>query len=70
MKAPDGHVQARLARGLIDAVAATSGAPIVPTRLIAQGVLAFCFPQTRPYVANDGNECELRQISMKSSPVL
>ena len=54
--------------GLIDAVALTSGAPIVPTTLIAQGVLALYYPQWRPYVANDGIARELRQISMKSSP--
>ena len=59
-----------LLAGLIDAVALTSGAPIVPTTLIAQGILALYYPQTRPYVANDGIARELRQISMKSSPVL
>jgi hypothetical protein len=59
-----------LLSGLIDAVATTSGSPVVPTRLIAQGVLTLYYPQTRPYVANDGIARELRQISMKSSPVL
>jgi hypothetical protein len=59
-----------LLSGLMDAVALTSGSSLVPTRLIAEGVLALYYPQTRPYVANDGIERELRQISMKSSPVL
>ena len=59
-----------LLSGLIDAVAFTSGSLTVPTRLIAEGVLALYYPQTRPYVANDGIARELRQISVKSSPVL
>jgi hypothetical protein len=59
-----------LLAGLIDAVALTSGSPLLPTRLIAEGVLALYYPQTRPYVANDGIARELRQISAKSSPVL
>jgi hypothetical protein len=33
-------------------------------------VLALYYPQTREYVAHDGVARELRQISMKSSPVL
>lgn len=59
-----------LLAGLIDAVALTSGADTIPTRLIAERVLALYYPQVRTYVANDGIVRELRQISMKSSPVL
>jgi hypothetical protein len=59
-----------LLAGLIEAVAASSGASIIPTRLIAEHVLALYYPQTRVYVAGDGITRELRQISMKSSPVL
>ncbi len=55
---------------LIDAVALTSGSSEVSTRLLAERVLALYYPQTREYVANDGIIRELRQISMKSSPVL
>jgi len=59
-----------LVAALIDAAALTSAASTVPTQLIAERVLALYYPQTRLYVANDGIERELRQISMKSSPVL
>jgi hypothetical protein len=59
-----------LLASLIDAVALTSGASTLPTRLIAERVLALYYPQTRVYVAHDGVARELRQISMKSSPVL
>jgi hypothetical protein len=55
---------------LIDAVALTAGSDTIATRLIAERVLALYYPQTRIYVANDGIARELRQISMKSSPVL
>ena len=55
---------------LIDAVAIAPGEAEVPTRAIAQHVLALYYPQTRVYVAAGGIERELRQISMKSSPVL
>jgi hypothetical protein len=59
-----------LMSALIDAVALTGGDSEVPTRLIGEQVVALYYPQTRVYVANDGIERELRQISMKSSPVL
>jgi hypothetical protein len=59
-----------LLAGLVDAVAASSGLATIPTRLISERVLALYYPQTRVYVANDGIARELRQISMKSSPVL
>ncbi len=55
---------------LIDAAAVSDGATELPTRSIAAEVLALYYPQTRLYVANDGIERELRQISMKSSPPL
>ena len=55
---------------LIDAVAMSPGESTIPTRLIAERVVALYYPQTRLYVANDGIQRELRQISMKSSPVL
>jgi 5-methylcytosine-specific restriction endonuclease McrA len=55
---------------LIDAAAVGAGASELPTRSIAAEVLALYYPQTRVYVANDGIERELRQISMKSSPPL
>ena len=59
-----------LLSALIDAVALTSGSSEISTRLLAERVLALYYPQTRDYVANDGIVHELRQISMKSSPVL
>jgi hypothetical protein len=59
-----------LLAALIDAVAVTTGRSTISTRLIAERVLALYYPQTRSYVATDGIERELRQISMKSSPVL
>ena len=55
---------------LIDCVAASPGADEIPTRAIAEQVLALYYPQTRAYAAAGGIERELRQISMKSSPVL
>ena len=59
-----------LLSALIDAVALTPGTSEVPTRLLAERVVTLYYPQTREYVANDGVARELRQISMKSSPVL
>ena len=53
---------------LIDGVAALPGIESLPTRRIAADVLARYYPQTRVYVANDGIERELRQITMKGSP--
>jgi hypothetical protein len=55
---------------LIDAVAESPGSDTVPTRRIGELVLAVYYPQTRVYVANDGIERELRQITMKGSPPL
>jgi hypothetical protein len=59
-----------LLAGLIDAVAMAPGETAIPTRMIAERVLALYYPQTRPFVAHDGIARDLRQISMKSSPVL
>jgi hypothetical protein len=59
-----------LLMALIDAAALAPGEAEIPTRVIAQQVLALYYPQTRLYVAAGGIERELRQISMKSSPVL
>lgn len=55
---------------IMDAAAANPGSSALPTRILAEHVLATYYPQTRAYVANDGIERELRQISMKGSPVL
>lgn len=55
---------------LIDGVAASPGLESLPTRRIAEDVLARYYPQTRLYIANDGIERELRQITMKGSPPL
>lgn len=55
---------------LIDAAALAPGESVVPTRDLAALVLEIYYPQTRVYVANDGIERELRQISMKGSPPL
>ncbi len=59
-----------LVMALIDAAAVTEGSPDVGTRVIAEQVLALYYPQTRVYVANDGIERELRQITLKGSPPL
>jgi hypothetical protein len=59
-----------LLAGLIDAVAMSPGATSIPTRLVAERVLTLYYPQTRTYVAGDGVARDLRQISMKTSPVL
>ncbi len=55
---------------LIDAAALAPGENSVATRDLAALVLEVYFPQTRVYVANDGIERELRQITMKDSPPL
>jgi 5-methylcytosine-specific restriction endonuclease McrA len=55
---------------LIDCTALSPGTDEIPTRAIAEQVLGLYYPQTRVYVATGGVERELRQISMKSSPVL
>ncbi|MFM6131235.1 MAG: HNH endonuclease [Sphaerospermopsis kisseleviana] len=55
---------------LIDCAAEAPGAIEIPTRSIAEHVIALYYPQTRSYAASGGIERELRQISMKSSPVL
>ena len=44
--------------------------PRKPRSRIAERVLALYYPQARTYVAHDGVARELRQISMRSSPVL
>jgi hypothetical protein len=59
-----------LLAALIDAVAMSPGQLTIRTRLVAERVLALYFPQSRTYVAGDGVAHDLRQISMKSSPVL
>ncbi len=55
---------------LIDSAATVNGDSQIPTRVVAEQVLALYYPQTRVYVANDGIERELRQITMKGSPPL
>ncbi|HEX8769388.1 MAG TPA: hypothetical protein VF711_01325 [Acidimicrobiales bacterium] len=55
---------------LIDAAALAPGQSEVSTRTLAALVLEIYYPQVRPYVANDGIERELRQITMKRSPPL
>ena len=59
-----------LLMALIDAASIGNGSPQIPTRVVAEQVLALYYPQTRLYVANDGIERELRQITMKGSPPL
>ena len=59
-----------LLMALIESAAVTTGGDEIPTRDIAAQVLALYYPQTRMYVANDGIERELRQITMKGSPPL
>jgi len=53
---------------LIDAAAVNNGSSEIGTRAIVEEVLAIYYLQTRIYVANDGIERELRQITMKGSP--
>jgi 5-methylcytosine-specific restriction endonuclease McrA len=55
---------------LVDAAALSPGEERIPTRVLAELVLETYYPQTRLYVANDGIERELRQITMKGSPPL
>jgi 5-methylcytosine-specific restriction endonuclease McrA len=55
---------------LIDCAAMSPESDEIPTQAIAERVLALYYPQTRVYVAAGGVNRELRQISMKSSPVL
>jgi 5-methylcytosine-specific restriction endonuclease McrA len=55
---------------LVDAAALHPGEVRIPTRAIAGLVLDTYYPQTRVYVANDGIERELRQITAKGSPPL
>lgn len=59
-----------LLMALIESAAVATGGDEIPTRGIASQVLALYYPQTRTYVANDGIERELRQITMKGSPPL
>lgn len=59
-----------LLMALINAAAVSDGSSDIGTRAIAEEVLAIYYPQTRIYVANDGIERELRQITMKGSPPL
>jgi hypothetical protein len=59
-----------LLMALIDTAAISNGVPEIQTRVVAEQVLALYYPQTRIYVANDGIERELRQITMKGSPPL
>lgn len=56
--------------GLIDAVAVGGGSSDIGTRAIAAEVLAHYYPQTRVYVAANGIERELKQITLKGSPPL
>lgn len=55
---------------LMDRVAAVPGEESIPTRAIAAEVLARYYDQARRYVAEDGSELDLRQITMKGSPPL
>jgi hypothetical protein len=55
---------------LIDATASSPGDDKLPTRLLAERVLELYYPQTRSYVDRAGDAHQLRQISMKASPVL
>jgi 5-methylcytosine-specific restriction endonuclease McrA len=55
---------------LLECAALDPAATEVPTRTIASRVLSIYYPQTRAFVATGGIAQELRQISMKSSPVL
>jgi 5-methylcytosine-specific restriction endonuclease McrA len=55
---------------LIDAVAMLPGEDSVPTRLIAERVLATYYPQTRGFIAERGAETDLQQISNKRAVVL
>lgn len=55
---------------LIDATASSPGDVELPTRLLAERVLELYYPQTRSYVDRAGDAHQLRQISMKASPVL
>lgn len=50
-------------------MALSPSADTIPTSLIAELVVESYFPQVRHYVANNGIQYELKQISMKSSPV-
>lgn len=56
--------------GLIDCAALAPGERDIGTRDLAARIVEIYYPQTREYVANDGIERELRQISMKHSPPL
>ena len=56
--------------GIVDAVAMSPGASELPTRLIAERVVALYYPQTRAFVAADGIGRELRQITSTNSSVL
>ncbi len=56
--------------GIIDAAAMSPGESELPTRLVAERVLALYYPQTRIYVDGHGTARTPRQISMKTSSVL
>lgn len=56
--------------GIVDAAAMSPGESELPTRLIAERVLALYYPQTRPYVDSTGASHHARQIVMKTSAVL
>lgn len=55
--------------GIVDAAAMSPGESELPTRLIAERVLALYYPQTRPYVDMSGTSHQPRQISMKTATV-
>ncbi len=59
-----------LVSGLLDAVAELPGDSEIPTRLIAERVVGLYYPQTRDYVDIAGGTRMIRQITMKSSPVI
>jgi HNH endonuclease len=56
--------------GIVDAAAMSPGESTLPTRLIAERVLALYYPQTRPYIDISGAAHHARQIVMKTSSVL
>lgn len=55
---------------MIDVIGATPGVQVIPTRRLAEAVLDIYYPQTRVFIAGNGVQHELKQISAKGSPVL
>ncbi len=59
-----------LVLGIVEATAMSPGESDLPTRLIAERVLALYYRQTLPYVDTKGASHRARQIVMKTSTVL